>query len=64
MLDAVEEVTARAVLSWAVKELCWAVCTSVRPAGQSVSSAANKGYAPGYTTVALACAQHADVKSL
>lgn len=33
-LDAIEEVTARAVLSWAVQELCRAVCTSVRLAGK------------------------------
>ena len=32
-LDAIEGTTAKAVLSWAVQELCWAVCTSVKPAG-------------------------------
>lgn len=64
MLDTVEEVTARAVLSWAVKELCWAVCTSVRPAGQPVSSAADTGNVSAYTDVADTCAQHADAKTL
>ena len=43
-LDVIEEVTARAVLSWAVQELCWAVCNSVRPASKPFSSPATAWY--------------------